>query len=180
MINLIPNEEKKVMSKDFYLRLIAVSFMVLGFSLSVASVAILPSYFISSTEKKSINTKLESQKNESDTSLDQTTLAVASDLENKLNLIENDQKGKVAFSQEVINEIILKKTPGIKITDISYQKDPEAGETINVNGIASSRETLLLFSRALQDDTAFSKVDLPISNFVKGSNINFNLSLIPS
>ena len=58
MINLIPNEEKKKMSKDFYLRLLTLSFTMLGVSLLVASVAILPSYFLSSAEKASFERKI--------------------------------------------------------------------------------------------------------------------------
>ncbi len=168
------------MSKDFYFRLTTVVFIMLSVSLWIASIAILPSYFISSAEENSINTELKSQASESNILPDQKTLTVIKDLKNKLTLIENAQKNELTFSQRVINEIILKKTPQIKIVGISYQKDLQTGETINVHGIAPNREALLLFRQALEDDTAFSKVDLPISNFVQGSNIKFNLSLIPS
>ena len=61
-----------------------------------------------------------------------------------------------------------------------YENDATKGKKVTVLGIAPSRELLLLFRRALEDDVAFKKVDLPISNFVKGSNIEFSLSLIPS
>jgi hypothetical protein len=179
MINLIPNEEKKKMSKDFYLRLVTVFFVMLSISLLIASIVILPTYFLFSEEEDSINTKLELQNSESIPLLDQNTLIVIKDLGSKLNLIENTQKNKFVFSQKVINEIILKKIPSIKITEISYQNNSQTGRKINISGKAPSREVLLSFRRALEDDVAFSKVDLPISNFVKGSNIEFYLSLIP-
>ncbi|MCX6751391.1 MAG: hypothetical protein NT161_01325 [Candidatus Nomurabacteria bacterium] len=182
MINLIPNEEKKKMSKDFYFRLITVFFAMLGISLLVASIAILPSYFLSSAEENAINTKLELQNNETIPLPDQNTLMAIKDLKNKLSQIENIQKTLVNVNdfKQVINEIIFKKTSNIKITAIFYKKDPQAGEEIKISGLASSREVLLSFRRALEDDIAFSKIDLPISNFVKGSNIKFSLSLIPS
>jgi len=180
MINLIPNEEKKKMSKDFYLRLVTVFFIMLSMSLLVASVAILPAYFLSSAEEYSINAKLALQDNEPISAPDQNTLTTIKDLKIKLNLIENAQKNHDIFSEKVINEIILKKMPNIKITEISYKNDPKTGKKIDISGRASSREVLLSFRRALEDDTAFLKVDLPISNFVKGSNIKFYLSLIPS
>jgi hypothetical protein len=179
MINLIPNEEKKKMSKDFYLRLVTVFFVMLSISLLIASIVILPTYFIFSAEENSFNTKLELQNNESIPLLDQNTLVVIKDLGNKLNLIENTQKNEFVFSQKVINEIILKKISSIKITEISYQNNSQTGRKINISGKAPSREVLLSFRRALENDVAFSKVDLPISNFVKGSNIEFYLSLIP-
>ena len=57
--------------------------------------------------------------------------------------------------------------PSIKITEISYQNNSQTGEIIKISGKAPSREVLLSFRRALEDDAAFSKVDLPISNFCK-------------
>lgn len=181
MINLIPNEEKRQIVKDFYLRFTTVVFIMLGLSFVVASISILPAYFLSSVEENFFNSKLELQKNELIPANDQNTLIIIKDLKNKLNLIENAQKNKDAeFSQKVINKILLKKMPNIKITEIFYQKDPQTGEKISVNGKASSREILLSFRRALEDDVSFKKVDLPISNFVKGSNIKFYLTLFPS
>jgi hypothetical protein len=95
-------------------------------------------------------------------------------------LIEKAESSKFLVSQKVVSAIILKKILGIKITDISYKNDPLLGKTVNLEGTAPSRESLLLFRQALQDDTTFKNVDLPISNFVKGSNIQFYLSLIPA
>lgn len=180
MINLIPNEEKKRKVKDFYFRLLVVFFVVLGISILIASVSILPAYFLSLEKKNLINTKLEIQQNEPMLSLDQETLDVVKDLDNKLNLVGKNKVNKYIVSQKIINEIISKKMPDIKITKILYQNDPVKGKSVSINGTAGSRERLLLFRRALEDSIAFKKVDLPISNFIKGSNIRFSLSLIPS
>jgi len=67
----------------------------------------------------------------------------------------------------------------IKITDISYENDSLNGKKISIQGTAPSREVLLSFRQAFENDNTFKQVDLPISNFVKGSNIQFYLSLIP-
>ena len=144
MINLIPNHEKKKKVKDFYFRLVVVSFVVLGLCALVASVSILPSYFLSSIKKNLASSKLETQKNQAIPPAGQSTLTMVADLGNKLNLVETAEKNKYLISQKIINE------------------------------------RLLLFRKALEDNTAFKKVDLPISNFVKGSNIQFDINLIPS
>ena len=180
MINLIPTEEKKILAKDFYLRLVALFFIVLAVSVLIASAALLPSYFIASIKENLANTKLDLQKREPVPSIDKETLSMIGLLNNKLGLIEKAQVNKFIVTERIINEINLKKMPDIKITEILYENDPLIGKKISINGIAPSRERLLLFRRALEDDTFFKKVDLPISNFVKGSNITFYLSLIPS
>lgn len=177
MINLIPIEDRKKMAKDFYFRFFAVFFVMLGFSVFIASVAVLPSYFFSLVKKSSTNAKLEMQKKELMPLLDQETLAVIENLKDKLSLIENAELNKFEVSQKVINEIISKKMPDINVNRIFYENDPIKKKFVSINGIAPSREVLLLFRQALEENTAFSKVDLPISNFIKGSNIEFHLDL---
>lgn len=180
MINLIPNEDKKEMSKNFYFRLISLAFVMLGVSLLVASIAILPAYFFSTTQKNFFSEKFTLQENEPIPSLDQDTLSIIKDLKSKLSLIENTRKNEFVFSQKIINEILLKKMNSIKITEIFYENEKEGGKKVNIAGLAPNREVLLLFRQTLEENPAFSKVDLPISNFVKGSNIRFNLTLTPS
>lgn len=179
MINLIPNEEKKKKVKDFYFRFLVMFLVVLGFSVLIASVSILPAYFLSLAKKNLINAKLEIQKNEPVPPPSQETLDTIKDLNNKLNLIEKNKSNRYIISEKIINEIMLEKMPDIKITRINYENNIIKGKTISLNGTAGSREQLLLFRKALEDNVAFRKVDLPISNFVKGSNIQFYLSLTP-
>jgi len=179
MINLIPNKEKKEKVKDFYFRFTVVAFMVFGFSILVSCVAILPAYFFSLEERDLINDKLERQKNEPLPPLDSDVLVLAEDLNNKLNLIEKLQTNKYLVSRKIINEIIKEKMSDIKISSIRYQNDLAKGKTVSINGSAPSRERLLLFRKNLEDNVLFKKVDLPVSNFVKGSNIQFSINLIP-
>lgn len=184
MINLIPKTEKKEMVKGFYYRLVVLFLATLGVSFLIASISILPSYFLSSTKKNIVNAKLQTQKNEPVPLPDQKTLETIKDLNNKLSLIEKKEADKFIVSNRVINSIILKKMPSIKITDISYDNSSrnESGQSrkVSIQGTAPSREVLLLFRKALEDDANFKSVDLPISNFVKGFDIKFSLNLIPS
>ena len=180
MINLIPNQEKKKKVKDFYFRLTVVFFTILGFSFLIGSIAILPSYFLSYVKKNLNDTKLEIQKQESVPPVDQENLTIVQDLDSKLNVVENADKNGHVVSREVISEIVLQKMSDISITQITYENTSPGNQKISIRGTAPNRERLLLFRQALEDNTAFEKVDLPISNFVKESNIEFYLSLIPS
>lgn len=180
MINLIPKEEKKRMTIGFYYKLAVLFLMMLDFCILIAFICILPSYFISSIKETLINTKLENQKNEPLPLFDQQTLAAIKDINSKLNLVENSEKNKFLLSEKVINTILLKKRFDIKITQILYENSPIQGKKVSIIGTAPSREVLLLFRQALEDGPTFKNIDLPISNFVKGSNIQFYLSLIPS
>ena len=178
MINLIPNKEKQKIVKDFYLRFLIVFLYMLGFSAIILTVSILPSFFISMVKVNDASFKLENQKKEPIPEVDQNTLVLIKDVNTKLSLVEKAENNKFEISQRVIKEIVLNKMPDIKINEFFYQNDLTKGRTISINGTALSRERLLLFRQALEEDKSFSSVDLPISNFIKGSNIQFYLSLI--
>lgn len=180
MINLIPNKEKKVMVKDFYYRLVVVVLLMLSLVVFIASIVLLPSYFASSAKKGISDKILDLELIEEINATGQQTLLDVSALDNKLSLFEKSKKDKFVVSERVINEILLNKISNIKITQISFEDSEANGKQISIRGIAPSRERLTLFRRALEDNPLFKKIDLPISNFVKGSNIQFFLSLTPS
>jgi len=179
MINLVPKAEKKKIATDFFYRLAALFLMTLNFCILVAFISIIPSYFLSSVKDASVNMKLEIQKNEPLPLFDQQTLDTIKDINNKLDLVEKAEKNRFPISEKIIRAVLLKKRPDIKITQILYENNPTQGKKISILGTAPSREVLLLFRQALENDPTFKNIDLPISNFVKGSNIQFYLSLIP-
>lgn len=179
MINLIPNSEKKKKMRDFYYRLFVVFIAALGFCALVGVVSVLPTFFLSSIEKNLALAELAAQKNQPADEMDQDITATVADLNKKLSTAERTSKGTYALSQKVINQIAVRKMSDIKITQIAYENTEQSGKKVSISGRAPSRERLLLFRRALEDSSAFKQVDLPISNFVKGSNIGFSLSLIP-
>jgi cell division protein FtsB len=180
MINLIPNKEKKKMVKDIYWRILIVFFVAMGLAFSIVSIAILPYYYFSSSalelteERKTVEQNMTSLQSSEDTE------ALFENLDLKLNIIEESKRNKYVVSKKIINEIINKKMPDIKINQITYENISSKEKSINIKGEAPSRERLLLFRLTLENNTNFKKVDLPISNFIQGSDIKFNLSIIPS
>lgn len=179
MINLLPKEEKKKLVKDFYLRLTTVSFVAISCAILVLDILMIPSYIISLTEKNAIGQKLEIQKNTPAPLNEEGNSKIISELNNKIILIDEIRKDKFFISEKIINEIVIDKMPDIKLLSIVYSSN-DLAKRVTINGIAPSRERLLFFRRALEDNTSFKKVDLPISNFIKGSNIQFTMDLIPS
>ncbi len=167
------------MKKNFYHRLIIVILLALGFVVLIASVALLPSFIISSSKESLTNEVSDINKTEELDEINQQKISAVSTLDSQLSLLEKTIPNTFSVSEKVINEILLKKSSSIKITQIFFEDNDVSGKTINIRGIAPNREILSLFHRALKDNPLFKKVDLPISNFVKGSNIQFYLSLIP-
>src|SRR6185436_14542254 len=106
MINLIPNQEKKKMRRDFYVRFVVLSLFLLSFSLFVGTLALLPSYFLSVSKNTVINQKLEEQKAEPTPPFDEETRGMIKDLNLKLGSIENAKSHKFVVSEKIIDSII--------------------------------------------------------------------------
>src|SRR3989344_1018873 len=179
MINLIPNQEKKKKVKDFYFRLSVVVLFMLALVLLVALAAIFPAFVLSETKKSLAEEKLAEQRAEAGPELGAGTRGTLEEIKKKLDLIDRIGENKYLVSEKIVNEIISKKMPGMKINQILFEFDLVKGKKVSLRGIAESREQLFEFLRALEASIAFKQVDLPISNFVKGSNIDFSLTLIP-
>lgn len=180
MINLIPNHEKKKKLKDFYFRFAVVLLSLIGVCAVIGAVSLLPAYFLSTIGRDMAETKLIEQKKYLDTAEDKATATTVADLDKKLRLVQNFDPKQYIVSEKIINEVLLRKTPDIRIIRIVYENNAAEGREVKVSGVAPSRERLLLFRRALETAPAWKEVDLPISNFVKGSDIEFELTLVPS
>jgi hypothetical protein len=180
MINLIPKEDKKKMAVNFYYRLLALFMFMFSFAIFIGSAALLPAYFSSDIKDSTALLKLEIQKNNTVPTVGQESLATIQDMNTKLGMVENAEKNKFSISERVIADILSSKTTDIKITQILYTNDLINGKKITILGIAPSRESLLSFEQALQNNPAFNNVSLPISSFIKDSNLQFNLSLSPT
>src|SRR3989344_7502631 len=145
------------MIKDFYYRLAVLFLVMLCASFFVAILALLPAYFLSVSKINIAKEKLEAQKNEPAPPFNQEILAMIKDLNLKLSLIENAEKDKFSVSEKVINAVLLKKIPSIKITRISYEDDSLKGKKISINGTAPSREILLSFRQTVENENSFQE-----------------------
>lgn len=178
MINLIPNREKNLIMDNLRARFLITLFVSLTVAFFIGAVAFLPAYFFSSIKKEIANNKLDEQRKEPLPRFEQKALSVVQDLNNKFKLLENAEANRFIVTEKVINELVLRKAPEIKLTQISYSAD-SGRKIITVRGFAPSRESLLAFRFMLENNPSFTDVDLPISNFIKGSNIQFFLTLSP-
>lgn len=180
MINLIPTEEKKRMKTYFWVRLLTIGFIVFGCSILIGAVALLPAYFHVTVKNSLAKEKSKAQQETPLGATESQIIGEVNDLNKKLELIEKSRQAEFVISERVINNVVEKKMPDIKITEIGYEYNATKGKEIRISGEALSRERLLLFRLALERDPAFKKVDLPVSNFVRGSNIHFFLTLVPA
>lgn len=82
-------------------------------------------------------------------------------------------KNSVSLPAEIsklFNSIFSKGT-GIIINEMIIQKK----ENLIINGMASTRKSLLEFEKKLRDSSHIQNLSSPLSNIIKETNINFTL-----
>ena len=67
------------------------------------------------------------------------------------------------------------------LTGLTYTSVPDSGTAqIDVSGVATSRESILAFADSLRKAPDVTAVDVPITNFIKESNLPFGITLTVS
>ncbi len=167
------------MRKEFYYRLGTLAFLAIAVVFGVGIISLTPAYFLSLVNNASAEKKLKIQEEEPLPVFDEESRQAVEDINRKLALIEGAQKNTFSVIERAIQAVVAKKIPGIRINRIAYNDTAVKGKQISITGTAPSRDVLLQFRQAFEKDVSFTNVELPISNFVKGSNIEFNLNVTP-
>lgn len=170
MINLLPEIEKKKLKKIHSLKVVVLSMYLLALVCVSGAVFLLPTFVLSESKEKSLVEKLAAVKKNNENDKSDTLDAVIDDINSKLKVFP--ETGEFVFSEDVLAQILAKKTKDISITSVSYVGTGE-DKKISVVGRANNREALLNFERDLSTVPQFTGIQLPISNFLKDNNIDF-------
>jgi hypothetical protein len=173
MINLLPENQKNNIDREYTFRRWAVWLTVILILVVIAFILMVPAYISSIYKNKA------AMLNETKASTTGTTtaeIAFKKQLDNAKVLV---RVLKPADTQPLllshVMPILLKdKTGENSITDIFYTNNGNGNATISVKGIAKTRESLSHFTDALAHEPGIVKVDVPVSNFAKESNIIFS------
>lgn len=174
MLKLLLQPEQKKVRKEYFFRfaIVALSFSALLFLL--LSVFLLPSYFLSRTKKKAVDTRKTSlQKSDVATSARKAG-ADLDDVKKKLSLLDFSA---IPLRQSDLIELILKnKTASISLGNFIYKSGVKEG-SVQISGTAESREALVSYLKKMQQEKIFSNVNFPVSNLTKDKNIDFFMTL---
>jgi uncharacterized protein (UPF0333 family) len=173
MFNLLPLIEKKFISAEYTRRKMTVVLAFLLFLIVIAAVFLVPSFIISQFRLSEVSQTVSAlQANNS--IQNQAALKDKIHMANK-KVATLSMGTSSAPVTSVLEGIASEKTADIKITSFSLTR--EGAASLTLKGTAATRESLLSFANKLKADTAYKKVDLPISNFAKDENIGFTVTL---
>lgn len=74
----------------------------------------------------------------------------------------------------IFDKILSRQASNILISGITLKRGTESG-TITLEGKATSRDSLVAFSKALQGEPSFTEVDLPVGSLAKSKDIPWTI-----
>lgn len=180
MANLLPQEEKKREHMTYRLRLGVVAGIAIAF-LAAANLALLaPSYLRAGAKEQVAEarvTQISGVSAEEQSRAEEIAREDARAFEKKITLFLGARTvAEEAYPARVITDILALREDTVRIQSISYDKT-DTRERFVVAGISTTRDHLARFVEALKKDTRFTKVEIPISSYVKTNNINFSIAL---
>jgi len=175
MRNLLLPKDKKILYQEYLLRLAVVALAFLFSTLIAGIVFLSPSYFLSQAKEKVINDQAEVAK---------ASIAAREQEASSFVLVEARQKLELLATYktqphitEIFKAVVKGKPEGIQVIGLLYRERGEQGGEVVLRGVASRREILLSFKKALEEEPLFTAVILPISDLAPDQDIEFTIRL---
>jgi Tfp pilus assembly protein PilN len=77
----------------------------------------------------------------------------------------------------LVDKILSLKNSNISLVSLSILEGEKGLRKITVSGISRSRDDLTRFNKNLISDGSFGDIDLPVSNLIKNSDLNFTMTM---
>jgi type IV pilus assembly protein PilM len=183
VINILPPKEKKLIHREYWIRIFTIILNLSALISIAASVLLFPPYFLSKLKENLVENSLESFNKENPNLTDNNIDNITNDINLKLKLLDKE-KAPYQISDKILNNILNSRTNGITFSQILFNKkvtDPKKIEgvyVVDIRGVATNRDSLRNFKNALDGNSNFSEVNLPISDFIEKSNLDFTISVI--
>ncbi|MDE2213160.1 MAG: hypothetical protein KGJ34_01335 [Patescibacteria group bacterium] len=179
MVNLLPSGAREHITLEYRLRLTSVALFTLAFALIVGAALLLPSYFLAWVTR----TSLDDQSAITQETLSQPTLAKASQDEKATASIFSSVRQQLDYPEPtvILSDLFSNTSRGISVRYLNYGPVALTGSTamltINISGVADTRDDLLAFKDELTNAPGVSAVNLPIDSLAASQNIDFALTV---
>ena len=174
MTNLLLEEDRKDIRRDYVLRLGATAAGFLGVFALMSTVFLVPSFALSISKEGSLRERVELLARTTILRSEDPSLLALSDFNGGLQFLSSRQERQL--TNAVLLRVLEAKPSGVSITRLSFARHLDGSADIAIGGLARTREALLFFERRLRDDTLFSDIVLPVSNLANDKDIEFSMT----
>lgn len=173
MFNLLPKAEKECIRREYRIRLAIVALWFSLATLLIASVLLLPSLLLSSAKEKAVMRRFTAVSTSVERGSAEKLADVLEETQSRLALFR--RKAPVMYLHELLMRMASLKTNRVSFTNISFTGGESGKREVAIAGVAKDRAGLLSFVKSLERADFFEKVDVPISNYAKDTDIAFSL-----
>ncbi len=177
-MNLLPQKEKMENRREYFYRFSAGLTGAVLASLLIGGFALLPSYILIKIKQAELKINLVSLKNLNGADDGAEVYKILEATDQRVDFLSPQP---ALFLTAAAEKIAGRKPAGVRIDGLSYHPQEPAqtwSAAIALTGLATSREALVAFVKALQAEPTFSSINVPVSNFAKDRDIEFSLTLI--
>lgn len=176
MINVLPENEKVLLRKEYRIRLVTVVLFIVSILLVVGVFLLTPFYILAQDKITALEIQLKQyDQSKTDSSADDLT-KIISEINQNLELL-NSEPSRTSIVDNVLSPILSARSNNIKISRIFYSIKMDGKSMVELNGIAVDRVALRSFEDALRKNPNIESTKLPVSNFTKKSDIDFSINI---
>ena len=178
MSNLISEQQKKAVKKEYLLRLFSVLMFIPTSLLGIFLLAYVIPYYLALEKKDTLVAELfkpvinaENREN-----VGENVSALANKTLEEMRAVEIYNKD-IIIPSNYFDQIIENKNSDIKIIKLSFSIIKAGQGQFLVSGVSQSRAGLVTYIEDLKSKAGFASVESPVSDFAKDSDIAFTFNL---
>ena len=176
MFELLPENIRKIAQRKYISRLISLYSMGFLAVFAISISLLIPTYVYVDLKELVVINEQETLNQKSATSGVDTAQSYIASAKAKIGVV--DRSKSIHPSLDVVDLVLSKVGSGIVVNSISYDRGSDTVKTkISLQGTAGTRDDLIRFSERLKSEPKFTKVDLPVSSFVKNKDVSFSVNI---
>lgn len=173
-MNLLPQMARKELLKEYWVRVMSVCAILVAFAAAGVSAAFLPSYVLMESKQTALGSERAALagKDASIASVEEVVLytnTLAASLKQKESL--DDFYSLIVAIKDIVPS-------GVTLQSYVLQRSTTRVETIEVTGIAVSRDALIAFQEGLRAHERVGDAVIPIKDFVQERDLPFAVTII--
>ncbi len=173
MHNLLSQQAKQRLAREYIARVLTVGFLVGSTAVLIGAVSLLPS-FLSNRFDLSAE-QAEMARLAAAITIEEGDQKPFETLERGRNLMKLLQShGSEEQYSMLLEEALHTRPAAVSLSSITFDRTARA---LQIQGVAATRDALVEFTRRLEADPRFAQVELPISDYARATDLRFRLTL---
>jgi len=177
VVNVLPDDDKKIMAKEYWKRFSILLITILAVVMFIFTLLLSPSYFFTASKEKIAEAELDYFNINNKQLTDQDLNSTINDINKKVGLLSAVKPGYYIYN-DVLGILFSKKTEGVTISQVLFNQKSDKSFVIEAHGNAKDRISLRNFKSDMDLNPKVSSVELPISNFLEKTNLSFTMTII--